>query len=41
MHKIAVKNRGKDDVNNLIHLHKTCHKTVHTRKSLRLEPDDA
>ena len=45
-HIVHVKNGGSDDVSNLVHLHKNCHKHVHSRKTRHkgleewLEPDD-
>lgn len=43
-HIVPVKEGGSDDKENLIHLHKACHKQVHSNPSLRLEvrlePDD-
>lgn len=31
-HQVPIKDGGTDEVNNLIHLHKTCHQQVHGRK---------
>ncbi|WP_347566189.1 group II intron reverse transcriptase/maturase [Scytonema sp. UIC 10036] len=31
-HKVMVKAGGKEDVNNLVHLHKACHKNIHSGK---------
>ncbi len=31
-HKMGVKNGGTDDMDNLIHLHKTCHHHIHSGK---------
>jgi len=45
-HIVPVAEGGSDDVSNLRHLHKSCHKQVHSKKSkqvgleVRLEPDD-
>ena len=42
-HLLKVKDGGTDDINNLVHLHKTCHQAVHSKRhsgKLRLEPDD-
>ncbi len=37
-HKIRVKDGGTDKVDNLVHLHKTCHKHIHTgKRSVRQE----
>ncbi len=36
-HILPVKQGGTDDIENLIHLHKACHKQVHTKPSSRLE----
>jgi len=37
-HKIRVKEGGMDSIDNLIHLHKTCHKHIHTgKRSVRQE----
>jgi len=36
-HIIPVKDGGSDDTENLIHLHKACHKQVHSHPSPRLE----
>lgn len=35
-HIIQVKDGGTDEVNNLVHLHKTCHKHIHTGKRSKL-----
>lgn len=34
-HKIRVKDGGTDDAHNLVHLHKTCHRHVHSGKTLQ------
>ena len=45
-HIVPVAEGGSDDRSNLMHLHKACHKQVHSKKSkqvgleVRLEPDD-
>lgn len=42
-HIKKVKDGGTDDIDNLVHLHKACHKAIHSGKrsgKLRLEPDD-
>lgn len=42
-HRIRIKDGGTQRVGNLIHLHKACHKHIHSGKHLqsrRLEPDD-
>lgn len=36
-HKIRVKDGGTDEIDNLAHLHKACHKHIHTGKRSRLQ----
>ncbi len=40
-HIVRVKDGGTNDLNNLVHIHKTCHQHLHSKKKVNSEKQDA
>ncbi len=38
-HKVQVKDGGMENIENLVHLHKTCHQQLHNKKTNVVSPE--